>query len=179
MFLFNKVSELYLIILLLFIFYWLWFLQSKDKKITMSDSQSNSVNGSKNSSDEKPEKFNWTGFKRWQQKMLFYLTTMNLTNIVKEDVPKPDKKPPSKESLMTIEAWKQLAFLCRNYILNRLANHLYDIYSSYKTTNKAWEMLEKKYKTEDARAKKFVIGNFSSIIWLIQKLWWHMLKNFR
>ena len=27
---------------------------------------------------EKPEKFNGTEFKRWQQKMLFYLTTLNL-----------------------------------------------------------------------------------------------------
>ena len=27
---------------------------------------------------EKPEKFNGTKFKRWQQKMLFYLTTLNL-----------------------------------------------------------------------------------------------------
>ena len=27
---------------------------------------------------EKPEKFNGSDFKRWQQKMLFYLTTLNL-----------------------------------------------------------------------------------------------------
>ena len=27
---------------------------------------------------EKPEKFSGTDFKRWQQKMLFYLTTLNL-----------------------------------------------------------------------------------------------------
>ena len=27
---------------------------------------------------EKPEKFNGTDYKRWQQKMLFYLTTLNL-----------------------------------------------------------------------------------------------------
>ena len=29
---------------------------------------------------EKPEKFNGTNFKRWQQKMLFYLTTLNLAH---------------------------------------------------------------------------------------------------
>lgn len=34
--------------------------------------------------------------------MLFYLTTMNLTDIVRENIPKPDKKYPSKETLMTI-----------------------------------------------------------------------------
>ena len=62
--------------------------------------------------------------------------------------------------LLTIEAWMQSDFLCRNYILNRLENNLYDIYSSYKTAKEVWEMLEKKYKTEDAGAKKFVIGKF-------------------
>ena len=31
---------------------------------------------------EKPEKFNGTNFKRWQQKMLFYLTTLNLARFL-------------------------------------------------------------------------------------------------
>ena len=36
---------------------------------------------------EKPEKFNGTDFKRWQQKMLFYLTTLNLARFLQEDAP--------------------------------------------------------------------------------------------
>ena len=120
----------------------------------------NTLSVSKNLSDEKPDKFNGTDFKRWQQKMLFYLTTMNLANITREDVPKATTDPPTREMLLTIEAWMQSDFLCRNYILNRLENNLYDIYSSYKTAKEVWEMLEKKYKTEDAGAKKFVIGKF-------------------
>ena len=44
--------------------------------------------------------------------------------------------------------------------MNCLENNLYDIYSSYKTVKEVWEMLEKKYKTEDVGAKKFVIGKF-------------------
>ena len=66
----------------------------------------------------------------------------------------------SKEMLLTIEAWTQSGFLCMNYIFNRLENNLYDIYSSYKSAKEIWKMLEKKYKTEDAGAKKFVIGKF-------------------
>ncbi|KAH7538316.1 hypothetical protein FEM48_Zijuj03G0186700 [Ziziphus jujuba var. spinosa] len=92
---------------------------------------------SKNLSDEKPQKFNGIDFKRWQQKMIFYLTTMNLAHIVKEEVPKADGDPPSKESLMTIE--------------------------------EVWEMLEKKYKTEDVGAKKFVIGKFLKFIMVDSK----------
>ena len=85
---------------------------------------------------------------------------MNLANITREDVPKATTDPPTREMLLTIEAWMQSDFLCRNYILNCLENNLYDIYSSYKTAKEVWEMLEKKYKTEDVGAKKFVIGKF-------------------
>ena len=38
---------------------------------------------------EKPEKFNVTDFKRWQQKMLFYLTTLNLTRFLRVSHPHP------------------------------------------------------------------------------------------
>ena len=34
---------------------------------------------------EKLEKFNRLNFKRWQQKMLFYLTTLNLTRLLTEN----------------------------------------------------------------------------------------------
>ena len=33
----------------------------------------------------KPEKFNGLNFKRWQQKMIFYLTTLNLARFLTED----------------------------------------------------------------------------------------------
>ena len=124
----------------------------------VNNNLNNTLSVSKNPFDEKPDKFNGTDFKRWEQKMLFYLTTMNLATIIREDFPKDTTDPPTKEMLLTIGAWTQSDFLCRIYILNRLENNLYDIYSSYKTAKEVWEMLEKKYKTEYAGAKKFVIG---------------------
>ena len=36
---------------------------------------------------EKLENFSGTEFKRWQQKMLFYLTTLNLARFLQEDAP--------------------------------------------------------------------------------------------
>ena len=36
---------------------------------------------------EKSKKFKGGDFKRWQQKMLFYLATLNLANVVHETVP--------------------------------------------------------------------------------------------
>ena len=36
---------------------------------------------------EKPEKFNGQNFKRWQQNMLFYLTTLGLVRFLIDDPP--------------------------------------------------------------------------------------------
>ncbi|KAK9084381.1 hypothetical protein Scep_030852 [Stephania cephalantha] len=115
---------------------------------------------SANPKDERPEKFKGLDFKRWQQKMLFWLTTMNLANIVKEEVPKSDEDPLSRETLLTIEAWRNSDFLCRNYILNRLDDTLYDVYSECKTAKDVWDLLEKKYRIKMQGAKKFVVGKF-------------------
>ena len=42
-----------------------------------------------NQKPEKPRKFDGTEFKRWQQKMLFYLTTLYLAKFLQEDPPEP------------------------------------------------------------------------------------------
>jgi hypothetical protein len=46
-----------------------------------------SVSGVKNNHVEKPEKFKGKNFKRWQQKMLFYLTTLHVANVLTYDPP--------------------------------------------------------------------------------------------
>ena len=38
---------------------------------------------------EKPEKFEGTEFKRWQQKVLFHLTTLHLAKFLQENPPGP------------------------------------------------------------------------------------------
>ena len=98
---------------------------------------------------EKPEKFNGTEFKRWQQKILFYLTTFNLARFLQEDDP----------ALKEDETDRQVVACC-NYILNGLDNTLYNVYCAFNTERELWESLDKKYKTEDAGLKKFVVGKF-------------------
>ncbi|RVW11854.1 hypothetical protein CK203_085695 [Vitis vinifera] len=66
---------------------------------------------------EKPKKFNGDDFKRWQQNMPFYLTTLNLVHVLKEECPKALEQL-TKETFNVIEAWKHSDFLCRNCILN-------------------------------------------------------------
>lgn len=54
----------------------------------------------------------------------------------------------------------KVSFLCRNYILNALDNSLYFVYSECTGAKALWESLDKKYKTEDADMKKFIVGRF-------------------
>nr|GEX89014.1 hypothetical protein [Tanacetum cinerariifolium] len=48
-------------------------------------------------------------------------------------------------------------FLCHNYVLNGLVDSLYHVYYMTTTAKELWESLERKYKTEDAATKKFVV----------------------
>ncbi|XP_075524497.1 uncharacterized protein LOC142556886 [Primulina tabacum] len=107
--------------------------------------------------EEKPPKFSGNDFKQWQQKMLFYLTTLSLSRFFKEDslVIAADDNYSQRRSV--VDAWNHSDFLCRNYILNGLDDMLYSVYCSVK---ELWDSLEKKYKTEDAGVKKFVVGKF-------------------
>ncbi|KAL4011257.1 hypothetical protein IC575_028309 [Cucumis melo] len=109
---------------------------------------------------EKPEKFGGVDFKRWQQKMLFYLITLNLAKFLKEDAPILPEGETNKEKQLAVDAWKHAEYLCKNYILNGLDNTLYNVYSSVDSAKNLWTSLEKKYKTEVAGAKKFIVGKF-------------------
>lgn len=108
---------------------------------------------------DKPEKFNGMNFKRWQQKMLFYLTTLNLARFLTEDAPTLGENDDA-QAVTALDAWNHSDFLCRNYVLNCLVDTLYNVYCPLKTAKELWESLEKKYKTEDAGAKKFLVGRF-------------------
>jgi hypothetical protein len=108
---------------------------------------------------EKPEKFNGTNFKQWQQKMLFYLTTLNMSRYLKEEAPKVTTDS-DMQTVYAADAWKHADYICRNYVLNGLANTLYNVYCSMPTAKDLWESLDHKYKTEDAGAKKWIAGRF-------------------
>nr|ABI34399.1 Polyprotein, putative [Solanum demissum] len=77
-----------------------------------------------------------------------------------EVTPMPVAEMPDREKFMIIKAWKQADFLCKGYILNVLEHDLYNVYSAMTTSKELWDALEKKYKTEDACLKKFVVAKF-------------------
>ena len=92
--------------------------------------------------------------------MLFYLTTLNLAKFLREDAPVCSEDEADRQVVAVVDAWKHSDFLCKNYILNGLDNTLYNVYSPIKTAKELWESLDRKYKTEDAIMKKFVVGRF-------------------
>ena len=53
---------------------------------------------------EKPEKFNGTEFKRWQQKMLFYLTTFNLARFLQVDALALKENETDRQVVAAVEA---------------------------------------------------------------------------
>ncbi|KAL2517556.1 Uncharacterized protein Adt_13803 [Abeliophyllum distichum] len=64
---------------------------------------------------EKPEKFNGVDFKRWQQKMLFYLTMLNLAKFLMEDPPSVQQRENNRASVIALDAWKHSDFLCKKF----------------------------------------------------------------
>ncbi|XP_031096865.1 uncharacterized protein LOC116001107 [Ipomoea triloba] len=111
-----------------------------------------------NNSGENGNNVAHSHFKWWQQKMLFYLATLGLARFLTEKA--PELKQDDPQSVMAVGFWKDSDFLCRNYILNGLCDALYDVYRKIGTARTLWEALDHKYKSEDAGAKKFVVGRF-------------------
>ncbi|KAL8124282.1 hypothetical protein AgCh_012073 [Apium graveolens] len=81
---------------------------------------------------EKPEKFNGTNFKRWQQKMHFYLTTLHMDRFLKEEPPLFTAES-NMQTVYAADAWKHSDYICRNYVLNCLSDSLYNVYSAKPT----------------------------------------------
>ncbi|GFS41406.1 hypothetical protein Acr_00g0074080 [Actinidia rufa] len=57
---------------------------------------------------EKPEKFNGTDFKRWQQKMLFYLNILNLARFLHETTPTLEEDESDVQMVAAVDAWKHM-----------------------------------------------------------------------
>ncbi|XXG85984.1 hypothetical protein AAC387_Pa11g0978 [Persea americana] len=90
--------------------------------------------------------------------MLFYLTNLNLASFLHEEAPALKEGETDKQAVAALEAWKHSDFLCRNYVFNGLDNTLYNVYCLLKSAKELWDSLDKKYKTEDAGMKQFVVG---------------------
>nr|GEZ06194.1 hypothetical protein [Tanacetum cinerariifolium] len=96
--------------------------------------------------------------------MFFYLTTLGHTRFLKEIVhqvePHVEGQSSNGQVVQAVEAWKHSDFMCHNYVLNGLTDLLYNMYCKTTTAKELWESLERKYKTEDAGTKTFMVARF-------------------
>ncbi|KAL5753641.1 hypothetical protein ACOSP7_021861 [Xanthoceras sorbifolium] len=58
------------------------------------------------------------------------------------------------------EFWVENDFLCKNYILNGLSDDLYNYYNYDKSAKQTWDALQKKYNTDEAEAKKYIVSRY-------------------
>ncbi|XP_060667883.1 uncharacterized protein LOC132799606 [Ziziphus jujuba] len=123
----------------------------------------------------KLKKFNGVNFKRWQQKILFYLTILGLAKYLTEDALLSEKES-DRETLMAVDAWNNSDHLCRNYVLNGLSDALYRIYCGTKSAKELWEILDRKYNTENATSGKFITGRFLEYMMLAPS--WSDFRNY-
>ncbi|KAL1545220.1 cleavage and polyadenylation specificity factor subunit 1-like [Salvia divinorum] len=110
---------------------------------------------------EKPSMFMGTNFKRCQQKILLYLTTLGVMNILREDEPPtPSEDETCGGVYINYDNWRKGDYLCKNFILSALDDSLYNVYSVVPTSKEIWDNLDKKYRSDDAGTKKFVIAKY-------------------
>lgn len=120
------------------------------------------ITGSNNNDLNKPFRFEWYHFKRWQQKMMFSLTMRKVAYVLNIDIPvmpKDVEKEVKDKMTMDLTLWNENDYLCKNFILNGLADDLYD-YSPYKSAKLVWLTLKEKYDTEEAGTKKYVVSRY-------------------
>ena len=104
---------------------------------------------------EKPFVFQGVDFKRWQQKMLFYLMTLNLARCLTSEGPEllVEGDIFLMKSLKLQRHGRKTSFVQEIYILNALDDSFYDVYHIIQTSKQLWEAFEKKYKSEVASIK--------------------------
>ncbi|XP_026433441.1 uncharacterized protein LOC113330854 [Papaver somniferum] len=106
--------------------------------------------------NNKPFKFQGVHFKRWKSKMYFYLSMKRVSTALTEQ-PNLEIEPGRSA---VIREWSEKDFTWENYILNGLADALYNYYAGMETAKDVWDALQKKYDTEEAGAKKYSVSRY-------------------
>ncbi|KAH9715709.1 hypothetical protein KPL71_021156 [Citrus sinensis] len=97
----------------------------------------------------KLERFDGGNFIRWQKKLHFLLTSLNVVYVL--TTPKPQER--ENETLAETRVrhkWEQDDYVCKGHICNAMSDTLFDQYHNKPTSKEIWDSLEAKYMMEDA-----------------------------
>lgn len=103
----------------------------------------------------KLESFEGSNFWHWQNKLYFFLTTINVVYMLTPRLEETEDE--SLENARAKQKWDQDDYICKGHICYAMSNALFDQYYSKKSAKEIWDA---KYMFEDATNKKFLVSKF-------------------
>ena len=101
----------------------------------------------------RPEKFSGEHFKRWQTRIILWLTAMNVHHVSKG---KPDETLTQEQE----KAFQEANTLFVGAVIGTLADRLQDVYLHHTDGKKLWEALEADYGGTDAGAELYIMEQY-------------------
>ncbi|GJU61145.1 hypothetical protein Tco_1238911 [Tanacetum coccineum] len=109
----------------------------------------------------KLDKFKGVDFRRWQKKMHFLISSMNVVYVLTSPILE-DGENATMDQIRRRNKWENDDYVCKGLILNGMPDPLFDIYQNFKSSKELWDSFKAKYMAKDASSKKFLISNFTN-----------------
>ena len=106
---------------------------------------------------QKLDKFKGVGFRRWQKKMHFLLTTLKVLYVLNTPYP-VETENETLDQARRRSRFENDDYICRGHLLNSMSDALFDMYQSMESAKELWEALENKYISKDASSKNFIVS---------------------
>jgi hypothetical protein len=100
----------------------------------------------------KPNTFDGSNYKRWCDRMILWLTAMNIIHVANG---KPEQITPEEE-----QAFMAADNLVRGVVISVLVENLVDFYLIVTSTKELWDALETKYGVSETESELYVMEQF-------------------
>jgi hypothetical protein len=100
----------------------------------------------------KPNAFDGSKYKRWRDRMILWLTTINIIHVTKG---KPEQFIPEEE-----QAFTTVDNLFRGAVISILVENLVDFYLTVTSSKELWDALEIKYGVSNAGSELYIMKQF-------------------
>ncbi|XP_075076386.1 uncharacterized protein LOC142163035 [Nicotiana tabacum] len=114
----------------------------------------------------KLEPLNGNNYKRWSQKLLIFFEQLEVDYVLFNDPPADIVVDSSNVANIIVaddaakNKFEKDNKTVRGHLLNHMTNPLFDLFINFKSAKVIWDSLEKKYGTNDAGKKKYVVGKW-------------------